>query len=72
MAIGKDKTQVLLTLTKEDKAELQRIADNENRSFTNLINTIIKNYLKSQRELTPGKIITGCFSLPFLRSVLPF
>ena len=38
MAIGKDKTQVLLTLTKEDKAELQRIADNENRSFTNLIN----------------------------------
>ena len=35
MAIGKDKTQVLLTLTKEDKAELQRIADNENRSFTN-------------------------------------
>ena len=48
MAIGKDKTQVLLT--KEDKAELQRIADNENRSFTNLINTIIKNYLKSQRE----------------------
>jgi hypothetical protein len=50
MAIGKDKTQVLLTLTKEDKAELQRIADNENRSFTNLINTIIKNYLKSYRE----------------------
>ena len=50
MAIGKDKTQVLLTLTKEDKAELQRIADNENRSFTNLIYTIIKNYLKSQRE----------------------
>lgn len=50
MAIGKDKTQVLLTLTKEDKAELQRIADNENRTFTNLINTIIKNYLKEHRE----------------------
>ena len=49
MAIGKDKTQVLLTLTKEDKAELQRIADNENRTFTNLINTIIKNYLKELR-----------------------
>lgn len=48
MAIGKDKTQVLLTLTKEDKAELQRIADNENRSFTNLINTIIKNYLSKK------------------------
>ena len=43
MAIGKDKTQVLLTLTKEDKAELQRIADNENRSFTNLIKTILNH-----------------------------
>lgn len=50
MAIGRDKTQVLLTLTKEDKEELQKIADNENRSFTNLINTIIKNYLKEQTE----------------------
>mgnify|MGYP002556378099 CR=1 FL=1 len=50
MAIGKDKTQVLLTLTKEDKAELQRIADNENRSFTNLINTIIKNYLNINKK----------------------
>ena len=43
MAIGKDKTQVLLTLTKEDKAELQRIADNENRSFTNLMQIILSN-----------------------------
>lgn len=50
MAVGKDKTQVLLTLTKEDKAKLQQIADNENRSFTNLINTIIKNYLKDHTE----------------------
>lgn len=50
MAIGKDKTQVLLTLTKEDKDHLQRIAENENRTFTNLINTIIKNYLKNHSE----------------------
>lgn len=46
MAVGKDKTQVLLTLTKENKANLKQIADNENRTVTNLINTIIKNYLK--------------------------
>lgn len=50
MAIGKDKTQVLLTLTKEDKEKLQEIANSENRSFTNLINTIIKNYLKDKAE----------------------
>lgn len=47
MAIGKDKTQVLLTLTKEDKEKLQSIAKEENRTFTNLINTIIKDYLKT-------------------------
>lgn len=46
MAIGKDKTQVLLTLSKEDKEKLQAIAAEENRTFTNLINTIIKEYLK--------------------------
>lgn len=50
MAIGKDKTQVLLTLTKEDKEQLQRIAESENRTFTNLINTIIKNYLKDHTK----------------------
>lgn len=47
MAIGKDKTQVLLTLSKEDKERLQTIAAEENRTFTNLINTIIKEYLKN-------------------------
>lgn len=46
MAIGKDKTQILLTLSKEDKALLQKIAEDENRTFTNLINTIIRDYLK--------------------------
>ena len=50
MAIGKDKTQVLLTLTKEDKEQLQKIAEDENRTLTNLINTIIKNYLKDYNK----------------------
>ena len=50
MAIGKDKTQVLLTLTKEDKEQLQIIAESENRTFTNLINTIIKNYLRDYNK----------------------
>ncbi len=50
MAVGKDKTQVLLTLTKEDKEQLQKIAEDENRTLTNLINTIIKNYLKDYNK----------------------
>ena len=50
MAVGKDKTQVLLTLTKEDKEQLQKIAEDENRTLTNLINTIIKNYLRDYNK----------------------
>lgn len=45
MAIGKDKTQILLTLTKEDKQKLQTIAAHEGRTVTSLINSLIKIYL---------------------------
>ncbi len=50
MAVGKDKCQILLTLTKEDKILLQQIAEEENRTVTNLVNTIIKKYLKDQAK----------------------
>lgn len=48
MAIGKDKTQLMLTLTKEDKAKLQEIAEKESRTVNNLIVVIIKEFLKTQ------------------------
>lgn len=47
MAIGKDKTQVVLTITKEEKAKLQEIAEKESRTVNNLIVVIIKEYLKN-------------------------
>nr|DAL11598.1 MAG TPA_asm: hypothetical protein [Caudoviricetes sp.] len=50
MAIGKDKTQVLLTLTKEDKQKLQTIAKREGRTVTSLINSLIKIYLLDKSE----------------------
>lgn len=50
MAIGDDKTQLMLTLTKEDKAKLKRIADSESRTVNNLIVVIIKEYLKQHSE----------------------
>lgn len=46
MAVSKDKTRTLITLDKADKVELENIAKEQNRSFSNLIQTILKDYLK--------------------------
>lgn len=46
MAVSNDKTRTLITLDKLDKVELEKIAKEQNRSFSNLIQTILKDYLK--------------------------
>lgn len=46
--IGEDKTRVIVTLPKELKEALSEIAKEENRSLTNLIVTILKNFIKSR------------------------
>lgn len=47
--IGEDKTRVIVTLPKELKLTLSEIAKEENRSLTNLIVTILKDFIKSRR-----------------------
>jgi metal-responsive CopG/Arc/MetJ family transcriptional regulator len=47
--IGEDKTRVIVTLPKELKVTLSEIAKEENRSLTNLIVTILKDFIKSRR-----------------------
>jgi metal-responsive CopG/Arc/MetJ family transcriptional regulator len=47
--IGEDKTRVIVTLPKEMKETLSEIAKEENRSLTNLIVTILKDFIKSRR-----------------------
>ena len=47
--IGEDKTRVIVTLPKELKVTLSEIAKEENRSITNLIVTILKDFIKSRR-----------------------
>lgn len=46
MTVSNDKTRTLITLDKSDKGKLEVIAKEENRSFSNLIQTILKDYLK--------------------------
>lgn len=45
MAISETKTRTLITLEKADKEKLESVAKQENRSFNNLIETILKDYL---------------------------
>ena len=60
--VGKDKERMILTISKEDKTKLQEIAKEENRSLNNLINTILKEYLKKS-----GKQAATQGSSPFMK-----
>ena len=44
--ISKQKTRYALTMEKELKEKLEEIAKDQNRSLNNLIETILKDYLK--------------------------
>ena len=47
MAINKDKTRISVTLTKEEYQLLKNKAIAENRSISNLIGLLVKQYLRS-------------------------
>ena len=48
--IADTNTRTMLTIPKELKATLTDIAKNENRSFNNLIITILRDYLKRKGQ----------------------
>ena len=50
MSISKDNTRMIPTIPKELKAELERIAQEQNRSVNNLILTIIKNSISNTKD----------------------
>ena len=50
MSISKYNTRMILTIPKELKAELERIAQEQNRSVNNLILTIIKNSISNTKD----------------------
>ena len=45
MTISKDNTRTQLTISKELKKQLKNIAKEQNRSFNNLVITILQNYI---------------------------
>ena len=48
MAVGKDKTGVLVNMDKELKTKLEQLAKKDCRSLTNLINKILTDYAKDK------------------------
>lgn len=48
MGISKDNTRITLTIPKELKTELEKLAQKENRSLNNLILTLIKKSLNEK------------------------
>lgn len=50
MTISKDNTRTNITISKELKSKLEELAKEENRSFNNLVITILDNYLKSTQR----------------------
>ena len=51
MAIGKDKTGVLVNMSRETKSKLEELAKKDGRSMTNLINKILSDYLKDKQVI---------------------
>ena len=47
MSISKDNTRTNITIPIELKKQLEQLAKNDNRSFNNLVITILKDYITS-------------------------
>lgn len=48
--ISENNTRTLITIPKELKKELEEIAVKENRSFNNLVITILKEYIEKTAQ----------------------
>ncbi|MCD3276681.1 ribbon-helix-helix domain-containing protein [Clostridium botulinum] len=45
MTISKDKTRTQITIEKDLKKQLEQLAKEQNRSFNNLVITILKDFM---------------------------
>ena len=50
MTISKDNTRTNITISKDLKKELEDIAKEQNRSFNNLVITILKDFVSSTQK----------------------
>ena len=50
MTISKDNTRTNITISKDSKKELEDIAKEQNRTFNNLVITILKDFVSSTQK----------------------
>lgn len=50
MAVGEDKIRILITVPKEMKKELEVLAEKETRTVSNLIVSVLKEYINTNKE----------------------
>ncbi len=55
MSIAENKTRISLIIEKTDKASLEKIAKQENRSFSNCVTTAIKEYIANHSAVDGQK-----------------
>lgn len=55
MAVSEENTRTLITISKEKKMRLEKIAKDEKRSFSNLIDIITDEFLKEYDEKRNAK-----------------
>lgn len=48
--IAENKVKYLLIIEKDVKEELEKVAQNDERSLNNLINKVLKDFLKSKKD----------------------
>lgn len=48
MAVSKDNTRTLITISKELKKELEELAEQDGRSFSNFVNKVLKDYIANK------------------------
>lgn len=53
MAIGKDKTRILITIPISIKEELESLADLDDRTLSNYCSKILKNHVQENSSSTP-------------------
>lgn len=50
MPVSKDNGRIVITVTKEVKAELEALADKDNRSVSNYVATILQKHVEKEKD----------------------
>ena len=62
----KDTINFTLRMSVDQRLQLEKIAKNEDRTVTNLINTVLKNYIERYNGVKKNRVVQWSTTLKFL------